>query len=60
MDEFNLNFVIIFILFILSIPILIAFSCVIYNIYNMFLHTEKNTPREYESGIGNIDPCLVD
>jgi len=44
MDEFNLRFVIFFVLFILSIPILIA--C-------MFLHTEKNTTGEYESDIEN-------
>ena len=60
MIEFNFKFVIICVLFILSIPILIACSCGIYSIYSMFLHTEKNTPSEYESGIGNIDPCLVD
>lgn len=55
MDEFNLKFVIFFVLFILSIPLLIACSCGIYNIYGMFLHTEKNTPGE--CGIDNFDPC---
>ena len=48
MIEFDLKFVLIFALFILSIPLLIACSCGIYNIYGMFLHTEKNTPGEYE------------
>ena len=55
MIEFDLKFVLIFVLFILSIPIFIAFSCGIYNIYDMFLHTEKNSPGE--CGIGNFDPC---
>ena len=50
MIEFNLKFVIIFVLFIFSIPILVACSCGIYNIYSMFLQIEKNTPGEY-------DPC---
>ena len=53
MIEFNLFFVIIFVLFIFSIPILIACACGIYNICGMFLHTEKNTPCEYESDIEN-------
>ena len=53
MVEINLKFVIIFVLFILSIPTLIACSCGIYNIYDMFLHAEKNTPGEYESDIEN-------
>ena len=54
MTEFNLNFVIFFVLFIFSIPLLIACSCGIYNIYSMFLHREKNTPGEYES---EYDSC---